>query len=314
MPSDAQFAQTAAKMSLDRDSVVVCYDTLGVFSAPRLWYTLRAFGLEKVGVLEGGLPAWMAASGELESGAAPPPTPAEAISWDRVHSVQWCLQDVKDNLGSAQLVDARSAGRFNGTAPEPRPGLRGGHMPGSLSVPFTDVLTEEAGVTTFKSAEQLQQLFSDAGVDLTRPTVGTCGSGMTAAVVGLAIDQLPSATGPFSLYDGSWNEWGGLDDTAVVAEDGSVTPVPKKLKRKRVKRGYKGPRSAYIFFVQQNRPQVVEDNPKATFQEVGKLCGVAWGGLSDLEKKKYQKLADQDKKRVAKDKAAWEKANPTTVA
>ncbi|WP_337185298.1 3-mercaptopyruvate sulfurtransferase [Phenylobacterium sp.] len=209
LPSPEAFADAASALGLPREATVVVYDAHGIYSAPRVWWTLRAMGYPSVFVLDGGLPAWRAEGRPIEAaGPAPVPAPVETrfepallAGIDRVRAV---LAD-----GSAQVVDARSAARFRGEAAEPRVGLRPGHMPGALNVPFDRVVGPDGRL---KSAEELRTIF--AGVDLSRPIVTTCGSGVTAAVLALALARLGRED--VAVYDGSWTEWGGRADTPIV--------------------------------------------------------------------------------------------------
>lgn len=209
LPSPVAFAEAAGALGLSRDATIVVYDAHGIYSAPRVWWTLRTMGYERVFVLDGGLKAWCAASHPIATvDTAPEPTRVEvAFSPDLVADIA----DVTEVLanGSAQVVDARSAGRFRGEAPEPRTSLRSGHMPGAINLPFDTVLDPDG---TLRSVEELETAF--AHIDLTRPIVTTCGSGVTASVLALAAARL----GRFdvAVYDGSWTEWGGRSDTAVV--------------------------------------------------------------------------------------------------
>lgn len=213
LPDPAQFARQMEAVGVDDDSVVVVYDGSGVnLSAPRIWWMLRAFGHAEAAVLDGGRAKWQREGRLLESGERP-------VSPARGHfTPQLDQKAVRDlaamtaNLktGAEQVVDARAAGRFTGDEPEPRPGMRGGHIPGSRNVPFTDLV--DAGGTLL-SPELLRARFHSAGIDLGRPVVTSCGSGVTACALALGLE---AAGHPVAgVYDGSWSEWGGRTDTPV---------------------------------------------------------------------------------------------------
>jgi thiosulfate/3-mercaptopyruvate sulfurtransferase len=189
---------------------VVVYDTRGVVSAARVWLTFRAFGHEAVAVLDGGLPRWNAEDRPLEAGETKPERRAfRAVAPPaRVRD----LAAMRDNLVTRreQVLDARSAGRFAATEPEPRAGLRGGHIPGSLNLP-SDTLLRPDG--TLLPPGDLRKLFDAAGIDFGRPVTTTCGSGITASVLAFALHVLGHRD--VAVYDGSWTEWGGRADTPV---------------------------------------------------------------------------------------------------
>lgn len=211
LPSPEQFADAAGVLGLRRDACLVVYDAHGIYSAPRVWWTLRVMGFPKVFVLDGGLKKWRAEGRPVETAerGLPPSDVEPAMDPGLVQD----LQGVRAALtsGGAQVVDARPAARFRGDAPEPRAGLRCGHMPGARNLPFGEVLDPEG---TLKPAEELRAVFRRAGVNLREPIVTSCGSGVTAATLALALARL--GRDDVSVYDGSWAEWGGHPDTPVV--------------------------------------------------------------------------------------------------
>ncbi len=206
------FAKMVGELGVSHQDTIVVYDGLGLFSAARAWWNFRIMGAEKVVLLNGGLPRWTAEHRPIETGTtAISPKHFEAnFNADTVVSFDAMSEIV--GSGSAQIADARPEARFNGEAPEPRAGIRSGHMPGALSVPFSELAKDGQ----LRSAEELSQIFVAAGVDLTGPLVTTCGSGVTAAALTLALETIGHAN--HKLYDGSWSEWGSRDDTQVVAD------------------------------------------------------------------------------------------------
>lgn len=210
LPTPEAFAEAAGQLGLARDATIVVYDSHGLFSAARVWWTLRTMGYDKVFVLDGGLPRWQAEGRPTESGEVTP-TPVTVTPAFRPELVR-SLDDVRGHLaaGDARLLDARSAARWRGEAPEPRPGVRSGRMQGSANLPYDQVLDGDA----LKPAADLKPAFEAAGVDLAKPIVTTCGSGVTASVLALALARL--GLDQVAVYDGSWAEWGGRSDTEVV--------------------------------------------------------------------------------------------------
>ena len=215
LPSTVKFASRMKQMGIGDGMRIVVYDSTGMFSAARVWWTFRVMGHEDVAVLNGGLPKWKAEGRPL----TPEPTPprSQRHFTPRLNaSLVRDLEDMKRIVegGSAQIADARGPGRFSGSESEPRPGLRSGHIPGSRNVPYARLLNPDG---TLKPASELHQVFAEAGVDPARPVVTTCGSGVSAAVLSLALALIGKPdTG---LYDGSWSEWGREDAGTPVETD-----------------------------------------------------------------------------------------------
>ena len=211
LPSPVKFSARVRKLGLGDGSRIVVYDSSGILGAARVWWTFRVMGHEDVAVLDGGLPAWLAEDRPTDDHD---PQPGERhfsprVASDLVRDLNQ-IKRVLDN-GREQVVDARPAPRFKGEVPEPRAGLRSGHMPGALNVPVGSVIAPDGRM---KSAEEIRAVFEDAGIDLKKPIVTTCGSGITASVLALALAR--TGKDRVGVYDGSWSEWGGRDDTAVV--------------------------------------------------------------------------------------------------
>ncbi len=213
-PPPEKFMSRMRALGVGDGHQVVVYDSAGLFSAARVWWLFRLMGQNNIAVLDGGLPKWVAEERPLED--LPP------VIRDRHMTARLQNNLVKDvtqvsaaiKLRDRQIVDARSHARFIGEAPEPREGLRSGHMPGALNVPYTDLLNDDA---TMKSTDELRKIFEAAGVDLGRPVITTCGSGVTAAVLSLALERLGHKD--HALYDGSWAEWGAFSTLPIATGD-----------------------------------------------------------------------------------------------
>ena len=212
LPDEATFAAAVGALGIGDGDRVVCYDGYGVYSAPRAWWTFRAFGHDGVTVLEGGLPRWRAEGRPLATGDERRAPARFTARLDPTLAV--ARSTVHENVAAPrfQLVDVRPAGRFRGDDPEPRPGLRRGHVPGSRNVPWPTLLDVD-GAALLPAAD-LRAVLASAGVDLARPMVATCGSGLTAALLAIALDVLGAA--PTPIYDGSWAEWGAIADAPVA--------------------------------------------------------------------------------------------------
>eukprot|EP00878_Enallax_costatus_P024722 GHUV01026404.1.p1 GENE.GHUV01026404.1~~GHUV01026404.1.p1 ORF type:complete len:347 (+),score=113.06 GHUV01026404.1:518-1558(+) len=246
LPSEEAFAAAADALSIGNDDAVVVYDGMGMFAAPRAWWTWKVFGHDRIAVLEGGLPAWKAVGADLDTSAvneqqlntATVAARAAAFSGstkykailkrEKVIPLQDMLKLVEPAAAAVaagspepdvarQVVDARPAGRFRGVEPEPRPGLRLGHMPGAKNVPFMMVYekSEMAGAR-LKPVDELEKVFEAAAVDVQQPIICSCGSGLTACVVALAAFEVSGQLA--AVYDGSWSEWGAVDGAPIVSE------------------------------------------------------------------------------------------------
>lgn len=210
LASPQYFAQYVGAMGISADDIIIVYDGPGFFSAPRAWWMFRVMGVFQVYILDGGFDRWKAAGRPVA--AEPTKTAPCVFHADFDAGRVACLADMRRIVGTreSQIADARSAGRFAGTEPEPRAGVRSGHMPGARNVP-SSTLAENGELLP---KDRLRKVIEDAGIDLSKPVVTSCGSGITAAAITLALETLGHTDN--RLYDGSWTEWGGLGDTPVV--------------------------------------------------------------------------------------------------
>jgi thiosulfate/3-mercaptopyruvate sulfurtransferase len=208
LPTPEDFSQSMSALGVGDNSTIVVYEQQGVFSAPRAWWMFRTFGAKNVYILDGGLRAWTEAGLPTESGPVHH-TPA-TFNAKLNHEAVKNLSQLKDKITNRQqILDARSSARFNGTAPEPRPGLSSGHMPGATSVPFTELVED----CRLKTTEKLRGYFIAKHIDLEEPITATCGSGVTAAVIALGLEIVGAKN--ISLYDGSWAEYAQQPDSVI---------------------------------------------------------------------------------------------------
>ncbi|KAL8483918.1 hypothetical protein ACS0TY_026562 [Phlomoides rotata] len=235
LPSEEAFAAAVSALGIENKDGLVVYDGKGIFSAARVWWMFRVFGHERIWVLDGGLSRWRASGFDVESSASSDAilkasAASEAIekvyqglrvgpitfqTYFRPHLV-WSLEQVQKNIEEQthQHVDARSKARFDGVAPEPRKGIKSGHVPGSKCVPFSQMLD---GSQTLLPADELKKRFEQEGISLNRPVVASCGTGVTACILALGLHRIGKTDVP--VYDGSWTEWGAHPDTPVDSSE-----------------------------------------------------------------------------------------------
>ena len=211
LPSPEKFASRMRRLGIGDGKKVIAYDTAGLFSAARAWWMLRIFGHDDVAVLDGGFPKWKAEGHPVDED--PPGKAQERHFSARFQSMM--VRDKEDVLaavktGKSQVADARSPGRFTGKEPEPRPGVRSGHMPGAANVHYATLLNPDG---TLKSPDAIARVFAEAGIDVRKPVITSCGSGITAAILTLGLTLIGAKE--HALYDGSWSEWGAATDTPV---------------------------------------------------------------------------------------------------
>jgi len=210
LPDAVAFSSAARKLGVGDGMKIVVYDSLGLFSAPRVWWTFRVFGARDVVILDGGLPKWLAEGRPVEDGPARPQLRHFTARLD--HSLVASLDDIRaaSEKKTTQILDARSAARFQGDEIEPRPGLRSGHIPGARNLPWTELLHEGR----LRPREDLEAAFARAGIDPARPTLTTCGSGVSASILSFALASAGHDIAP--VYDGSWSEWGQVSNRPVA--------------------------------------------------------------------------------------------------
>jgi len=208
LPTPEVFSRSLSALGIGDEMDIIIYEQEGVFSAPRAWWMLKSFGARRIYLLDGGLRGWIAAGLPTESGDVhrAPASFHATLDQDAVKGFSQMQQLISTQ---GQILDARSAGRFAGSLPEPRPGISSGHMPGATSIPFTELVEEGR----LKPAEELRQIFAAKGVDLKQPITTTCGSGVTAAVIALGLEV--AGAKQVSLYDGSWAEYGAHPEAVI---------------------------------------------------------------------------------------------------
>ena len=212
-PSPARFAALMGELGIGGSSRVVAYDRVGMMTVGRAWWMLRYFGHESVSILDGGFAGWAMEGRPTETGPAAPRAAPDGFAAEPRPERISDLETIVASLGGAalQILDARAPGRFAGTEPEPRPGCRAGHIPGSRNLPYNRLVDPDTG--TVRPPDELRTLFADAGIDVEKPVTTTCGSGVTASLLAFGLHLI--GQDDVAVYDGSWSEWGMRTDTPI---------------------------------------------------------------------------------------------------
>lgn len=209
MPRAEAFAVAMRELGVSHDKHLIIYDEGTLFSAPRAWWMLKTFGVDNVSILAGGLSGWQREGGLLQRGDVTLPDSDFSAKFDSHAIIRLTDVLLASHEKSAQIIDARPAPRFNAEVDEPRPGLRRGHIPGACNIPWNELVFEGE----LKTTDELETIFSQKGINLNEPIIASCGSGVTAAVIVLALSTLGVKN--IALYDGAWSEWGARDDLPV---------------------------------------------------------------------------------------------------